>query len=531
LDTTFGPAGSAGVVTESILPFTSATAITLVNNQILIGGNGFNSSSHTSLGFVTRYGADGLLDPSFGGSGTGTAVVTFGGTGTQPTFSSLAADSTGRIVVAGGLASSSGLQFRLVRLNADGTADASFGTVSSTPLSGFVPSAVTVQPDNSALVAGTTTTGSVTAFGVVRFTPSGSIDSTFGQAGGQSINFSQHFDSAQSVVLQPDGSIVLGGFAEFPGTATQEGHTDFALARLTSSGMPDPSFGTNGQVTTTFGTLPSNPTFDDGNAVLIQPDGNIVLAGTSSLGTSQGFALARYLGATAVGTGETRGSKWIEANGDGIRQPGEPGVPGVTVFVDLNRNGRLDTGEPSAVTDANGDYDIPKVPVGTYPVIDESAGTELQLPGDAQANAVDFGFSVAAGAGRIAVGDPQALRLDPATNFPAQLGRVYVFDPQDGQFHAELPAPPPTNTNPLFPNHDAFGFSLAIDSDGDIAVGSPFRWVPFTALSSGEHFLSHGAVFMYRFFDTGHFTVGNDLQTIESQSFQVEAAGLMVEGR
>src|SRR5262249_33921064 len=59
------------------------------------------------------------------------------------------------------------------------------------------------------------------------------------------------------------------------------------------------------------------------------------------------------------------GLKFHDLNGDGVRQANEPGLPGWTVFVDLNDNGVLDPGEPSAVTNAQGNYTISNVSPGT----------------------------------------------------------------------------------------------------------------------------------------------------------------------
>jgi protocatechuate 3,4-dioxygenase beta subunit len=44
------------------------------------------------------------------------------------------------------------------------------------------------------------------------------------------------------------------------------------------------------------------------------------------------------------------GVKWVDANGDGSRDPDEPGLPGVTIYIDLNENGEFDEGEPHALT-------------------------------------------------------------------------------------------------------------------------------------------------------------------------------------
>lgn len=95
---------------------------------------------------------------------------------------------------------------------------------------------------------------------------------------------------------------------------------------------------------------------------------------------------------------------WDDLNGDGIPQMGEPGISSATVFIDLNNNNALDTGEPAATTDANGVYTIPSLAPGTYKVmVDFStlpAGyvpttthplTVVLGPNDNRTN-VDFGF-------------------------------------------------------------------------------------------------------------------------------------------
>ena len=53
------------------------------------------------------------------------------------------------------------------------------------------------------------------------------------------------------------------------------------------------------------------------------------------------------------------GTKWEDVNGDGTRDPGDDGLAGWTFYVDYDDNGNLDPGEPSDVSDVNGDYDDP----------------------------------------------------------------------------------------------------------------------------------------------------------------------------
>ncbi|MEX2187071.1 MAG: SdrD B-like domain-containing protein [Pirellulales bacterium] len=83
-----------------------------------------------------------------------------------------------------------------------------------------------------------------------------------------------------------------------------------------------------------------------------------------------------------TGGGEIHGTKWDDVNGDGTRdtQPGaapEPGLPGVTIYLDLNNNGQFDANEPSTVTmqdstatpeDEAGMYWFTGIPAGTYVV-------------------------------------------------------------------------------------------------------------------------------------------------------------------
>jgi len=60
------------------------------------------------------------------------------------------------------------------------------------------------------------------------------------------------------------------------------------------------------------------------------------------------------------------GVKWLDANGNGEQDAGEPGLPGWTIYLDENDNGALDAGEPTQVTDENGAYRFIGLPPDTY---------------------------------------------------------------------------------------------------------------------------------------------------------------------
>ena len=81
------------------------------------------------------------------------------------------------------------------------------------------------------------------------------------------------------MALQPDGKLVVAGDSD----------ANFALARYNSNGSLDASFGSGGKVITSFGGT------DQASAVILQPDGKIVVAGQTDTGVSIDFALARYM--------------------------------------------------------------------------------------------------------------------------------------------------------------------------------------------------------------------------------------------
>ena len=62
------------------------------------------------------------------------------------------------------------------------------------------------------------------------------------------------------------------------------------------------------------------------------------------------------------------GTKWADLDGNGFQDPGEPGIAGVFIYLDLDNDDRIDLGEPRAVTDSNGNYTINFPGPGIYTI-------------------------------------------------------------------------------------------------------------------------------------------------------------------
>jgi uncharacterized delta-60 repeat protein len=153
--------------------------------------------------------------------------------------------------------------------------------------------ALAVQADGRLVAAGSTFTGTSTAFALVRYNPDGTLDPIFG-AGGEvtTENFGTGSGAgAKAVAVQSDGKLVAAGGAC---ASTNSPCNDFALARYNADGTLDTSFGIGGKVTTDFvGQFFSGD--DQANALIVQADGKLVAAGTTDIpGEGTSFALARY---------------------------------------------------------------------------------------------------------------------------------------------------------------------------------------------------------------------------------------------
>ncbi len=289
LDASFGTGGK--VVTPIGVTDVAYDVCLLSDSRILVGGTSCSGQiGSTTYDFaLAMYRSDGVLDTGFGTQGIAIARLgTSGGYGIR----AMTVQQDGRIVAVGspggaGTGWPEGLA--MARFNADGTLDGSFGEGGKLVvlLGGRFAEgdAVATLANGSILVAGGIIRGTFD-FLVARFLPDGNLDPSFGTNGVVTTDFFGDIDIAHDMVVQADGKIVAAGYC----------WTQFALARYNPDGNPDTTFGTGGKLATRVGT--GNGT-ESAHAAALDAFGRLVLAGTAYNGSYFCLGMARYhLGVT-----------------------------------------------------------------------------------------------------------------------------------------------------------------------------------------------------------------------------------------
>ena len=263
-DTSFGTDGKVRCITCSI----SGMALQSDGKIVVVGDK-----------FVVRYKTDGSLDTAFGTGGTTSLSIFVNAVAIQP---------DGAIVVAGYTGDSNN-DFAVSRLLSNGTLDSSFdidGKVTTAIGAGSdIAYAVIIQPDYKIVVAGLVFVGTNNNdFALVRYNPDGSLDTSFSFDGKQTTAIGTNNDVANALAIQTDYKIIAAGYA-YSGT-----NNDFAAVRYNADGSLDTTFDGDGKLTTPIGTLN-----DVGNAIAIQTDGKILIAGsTEATSGVNDFAVVRY---------------------------------------------------------------------------------------------------------------------------------------------------------------------------------------------------------------------------------------------
>ncbi len=301
----------------ALIPFPSFNQIAGVaiapDGKIVVVGT---TSGTTPKEFaLLRLNADGTLDTSFGTGGLVTASVSLG----DDTAQAIAVEPDGSILVAGSIGTASGAAPGLVHFNADGSLDIGAGGVNSYPTVGIGLGAMLQQPDGKWLLVGGGGAGSLSGGGgaapgfALRLNADFSIDTTFGTKGTASLAWGEFYTC---IALQPDRKILIGG-GEGP-----LGGGQCTIGRLNADGSLDTTFGNGGSVTTSL----TNPA-SSFNSLIVQPDGKIVGIGYSTAAGGDGsgsyVVASRYLPDGSLDPSfAAEGSLQFALSGDNADSPG-----------------------------------------------------------------------------------------------------------------------------------------------------------------------------------------------------------------
>ncbi len=225
-----------------------------------------------------------------------------------------------------------------------GKVDRSFGMNGLAYTSGTIelPGNSILGPDGMVIHAHTAKNGVRTTFLVARQLANGAPDTTFGNQGLRTIEF-PGYSLATSVALQPDGAILVGGATGL----LPNSYWNYACFSLTPSGQLDTTFGENGFVTMSYAPPSSKIISEDRLwSVLFQPDGKLILLSVSDQYSSGATNTSRYLMMTRLNSDGSL-DKSFGVNGSTMRTAGV-GIPNVMMAhrlrAKLQRDGKIIVG-------------------------------------------------------------------------------------------------------------------------------------------------------------------------------------------
>jgi uncharacterized delta-60 repeat protein len=294
LDTTFGGSGTVITNAATVTPsndqdqYASAvvtqpdlkTIVAGVTPETYQTGNGHNSLTTQLDIVVARYNTDGSLDSNFGNGGLDRirANVDWFDDAEPAHLISVALQPNGDIVVAGttDVTYSSGKHstvtrhdLYVARLNPNGSFDTSFNSTGSEvidfPQGDVLPVGVAIQSSGK-IDIGADSLASGLHFLAVQLNPNGGLDSTFGPNGHGYVGLAS--GRADQMILDGSGRILISG----------SDNNMTAVVRYTASGLPDSSFGTNGEAVVNLGSTLG------AYGIGVQSTGQIVISGDFGAG-------------------------------------------------------------------------------------------------------------------------------------------------------------------------------------------------------------------------------------------------------
>ncbi|MCD6017799.1 MAG: Delta-60 repeat-containing protein [Bacteroidetes bacterium] len=195
------------------------------DGKIIIGG-GFNLYGGSARGRVARVNANGSVDPTFTTN-----------TGANNNINAVALQPDGKILIGGIFTTYNGISnVRIARLNSNGSLDAGFITGTGIAGTGATVYSIIVQPDGKILVGGIFTSyKGVAKNNLIRLNSDGTLDATFNTGSGPMGGY------VKNMILQPDGKIIaVGSFSSYNGISKSR------IVRINSDGTLDATFGGTG---------------------------------------------------------------------------------------------------------------------------------------------------------------------------------------------------------------------------------------------------------------------------------------------
>ncbi len=253
------------------------------DGKVLLSGSCFNGINSDFC--AVRYNGDGTLDINW--NGTGKVITDMGGN--NDGSYAIALQPNGKVLLAGTCSNGTYGNFCAARYNVDGTLDITWNGNGKviTAIGSFTDTAraMTLQPDGKVLLGGLCFNAAYSNFCAARYNANGTLDTTWNSTGKVITLIGSGIGSnvANAMALQPDGRVLLAGYC------FNDVNNDFCAVRYLSNGALDTTWNGTGTVTTAIGTG-----YDVANAITLQPDGKVLLAGECLNGTNSNVCVARY---------------------------------------------------------------------------------------------------------------------------------------------------------------------------------------------------------------------------------------------
>jgi uncharacterized delta-60 repeat protein len=265
LDTTFGKRGTVVTDMGGSLTFAGGMVVDAAG-RIIVSGYGGDA-------VLARYSANGALDTTFGSGGKLLTTLSLRGA------PQVALQADGKIVLAAPLFDPTlgETEFVTGRFNANGTADATFGTggaVATHVGASDTGGVVALDGAGRILVAGWDgVANQLHGYYLLRYAANGALDTTFGSGGVATLVNPAGWSvvagtMVAGVAVQANGQIVVGG-----NLADGQGEEHEMAVRVNPGGTLDTSYGSGGWASTVVGFT------GEALVMALQPDGSLVLAG------------------------------------------------------------------------------------------------------------------------------------------------------------------------------------------------------------------------------------------------------------